>query len=81
MSSEPESLILHMLREMRGEIGDMREQMSTKDDLRTLRADVAADLVALEARLAKEQKETREQIVGLRHTVIEYPPVSSDTGF
>jgi hypothetical protein len=72
MSSEPESLILHMLREMRGEIGDMREQMATKDDLRTLRADVAADLVALEARLAKEQKETREQIVGLRHTVIEY---------
>jgi hypothetical protein len=83
MSSEPESLILHMLREMRAEIGDMRQNMATKDDLnalraelksdmRSLRADVAADFVALEARVAKEQKETREQIVGLRRAVIEY---------
>lgn len=74
--SEPENLILHMLR-------DMRENMATKADLaelrsdlkseiadvrsevRSLRADVASDLLDLEKRLG-------DQIAGLRRSVMEY---------
>ena len=79
MSPEPESLVLQLLRDMRAEIGDMRADigdiratMATKDELRSLRADVASDLIAMEARQAAEHKQTREQIVGLRRAVIEY---------
>jgi hypothetical protein len=70
--TEPENLVLALLRDMRSEMTDMRENMATKDDLsevrsemRSLRADVASDLMALEKRLS-------EQIVGLRRAVMEY---------
>ena len=74
--TEPENLILHMLR-------DIREKMATKDDLaavrselrseiadvrsevRSLRADVASDMLDLEKRLG-------DQISGLRRSVMEY---------
>ena len=79
MSPEPESLILQLLRDMRAEIGDMRSEMATKSDLAdlrsemtSLRADVAADMIALEARQEAQHKQTREQIVGLRRAVVEY---------
>jgi hypothetical protein len=49
--SEPESLILQILREMRAELGEVRSDISqiradfaTKSDLSTFRADVAADM-------------------------------------
>jgi hypothetical protein len=78
--SEPESLILPILREMRAEMGDMRSdirqiraEFATKSDLtseiRTLRADVAADLLS-------NRKKLSEQIVGLRRAVMEYQPPS-----
>lgn len=77
--SEPESLILQILREMRAELGDVRSDIgdirsdigqiradfATKSDMHTLRADVAADLLST-------RKELSEQIVGLRRAVIEY---------
>jgi ribosomal protein L29 len=83
MSSEPEGLILHLLREVRVEIGDMRQQMATKDDLKalrdelksdigSLRADVAADFVTVRHEISTVRKELSEQIVGLRRAVIEY---------
>lgn len=79
MGPEPESLILQLLRDMRAEIGDIRGEMATKSDVAdlrsemgSLRADVASDLLAIEARQANEHKLTREQIVGLRRAVIEY---------
>lgn len=72
MSSEPESLMLQLLRDMRAELGDMRGQMATKDDIanlrsdmNSLRADVAADFIDV-------RKDLGEQIVGLRRAVIEY---------
>ncbi len=71
MAEEPDNLTLRLLR-------DIREQMATKDDLaglatkadladveRTIRADVASDMVLT-------RKELSEQIVGLRRAVIEY---------
>jgi hypothetical protein len=77
--SEPESLILQILREMRAELGDVRSDIgdlrsdigrirtdfATKSDMHTLRADVAADILST-------RKELSEQIVGLRRAVIEY---------
>ena len=81
--TEPENLILHMLR-------DIREKMATKTDLaelrseiadvrsevRSLRADVASDLLDLEQRLGGRidtvEKRLGDQIGGLRRSVMEY---------
>jgi hypothetical protein len=79
MSSEPESLMLQLLRQMRAEIGDLRNEvtdmravMATRDDIaevrsemQSLRADVASDLLVM-------RKETSDQIAGLRRAVVEY---------
>ena len=83
MGEEPESLILQMLRAMRAELSDVRGQMSTKDDLRSLRdelksdmhslrADVGADFIDLRKEIAGVRKELGDQIVGLRRAVIDY---------
>jgi hypothetical protein len=83
MTEEPESLILELLRQMRADLGDVRTdigqiraEFSTKSDLNTLRADVAADMQTLRADVAADllstRKELGEQIVGLRRAVIEY---------
>ena len=64
---------------MRAELGDVRAELggvrsdisqigadfATKSDLRSLRADVASDMLST-------RKELSEQIVGLRRAVIEY---------
>jgi hypothetical protein len=79
MTEEPASLMLELLRQMRAELGDVRSDvsdarsdisqvradMATQSDLRTLRADVAANLLTT-------RKELGEQIVGLRRAVIDY---------
>jgi hypothetical protein len=76
MTEEPASLILELLRQMRAEVAtkaDLAEfatkadlaELATKEELRSLRADVASDLL-----LAR--KELGEQIAGLRRAVIEY---------
>ena len=72
MTEEPASLILELLRQMRAELGDVRSdvsqirtEMATQSDLKTLRADVAADMLTT-------RKELGEQITGLRQTVIDY---------
>ncbi len=77
--TEPENLVLILLRDMRADMGDMRAEMATKSDLakletkiedvrsevHSLRADVASDLMTLEKRL-------EEPINGLRRAVMEY---------
>ncbi|MBL1256402.1 hypothetical protein [Methylocystis sp. Sn-Cys] len=81
MADEPENLVLQLLREMRGEMADMRSEMhgirdglrteirSVRDDLHSeinsLRADVASDFLTIEKRLG-------DQIVGLRRAVVDY---------
>ena len=44
--------------------------MATRSDLKTLRADVAANILTT-------RKQLSEQIVGLRRAVVDYPPPSS----
>ncbi len=77
--SEPENLVLKLLREMRGdisamrgEVGDVREKMATKNDIadvrsevKSLGANVASDLMTMEKRLS-------ERINHLNRAVMEY---------
>lgn len=77
MADEPENLVLKLLREMRGEMADMRSEMhGIRDDLRaeihSLRADVASDLHTLDAKLGAVRKDLSDQIVGLRRAVVDY---------
>ena len=87
MSNEPENLVLELLRGMRAEMASMRDALDTKtatkndvaeirSEMRSLRADVASDLMIMQAKNEAEHKNTRkhvgEQIVGLRRAVIEY---------
>jgi hypothetical protein len=79
VAEQPDNLVLELLRGLRTEIGGLkadvqsvndelkatREEMATKADLNSLRADFASDLLNM-------QKETREQIVGVRRALIEY---------
>ena len=79
MAYEPENLVLALLRGIRAEVVDIKSEMATKSDLadvraelQSLRADVASDLLAMQAQSGAEHKATREVIDGLRRQVFEY---------
>ena len=70
--SEPENLVLKLLRDIRGEITDIHKQMATEDhvadarsEVKSLRADVASDMINLEKRLG-------DRISHLNRAVVEY---------
>ena len=70
MSTEPESLILRMLRDIRAEIGEVRSEMGNgfadlRSEMGSLRVDVAAGIATI-------RKEVTEQVAGLRRAVVEY---------
>jgi hypothetical protein len=74
MPEAPENLVLSLLRDIRGEISDLRSETRSefanvraemRSELRSLRADVASDMIDLEKRL-------NDQIAGLRRAVMEY---------
>ena len=76
---EPENLVLALLRDMRSEMGDMRETMATKGDIaelrsemHSLRADVASDIHRLDAKIEGVRRDLSDQIGGLRRAVMEY---------
>ena len=77
--TEPESLILRILREMRAELGEVRAEVkgfATKSDVEGLGAELRAEMNSLRADVASDilttRKELSEQIVGLRRAVIDY---------
>ena len=74
MPDAPENLVLSLLRDIRGEIGELRSETRSEfanvraevhSEMRSLRADVASDMIDLEKRL-------NAQIAGLRRAVMEY---------
>jgi hypothetical protein len=73
LSQEPESLVLELLRNIRADVArvDGKVEMA-KADMRSLRADIAADFVAVNAGIDSVRKDTGEQIAGLRRAAIEY---------
>ncbi|MBV9286242.1 MAG: hypothetical protein JO288_00210 [Hyphomicrobiales bacterium] len=85
--TEPESLTLRILREMRAEMAtkadldalsaELRAEMATKSDVDALRAEIATMRVEMATKtdLAMQRKELSEQIVGLRRAVMEYHSV------
>ncbi|RBP16745.1 hypothetical protein DFR50_10422 [Roseiarcus fermentans] len=83
--TEPDNLVLALLRDMRSEMADMRANMATKDEVATkgdmadlrsemhsLRADVASDIHRLDAKIEGVRKDLSGQIAGLRRAVVEY---------
>ena len=79
--SEPENLVLKHLREMRGEIGDIRQNMATKKDLaegladvrsdvKSLRADVASDLMTMEKRLSERISHVNSAVIQYHSTTV-----------
>ncbi|MGO9742170.1 MAG: hypothetical protein ACLPN5_11780 [Roseiarcus sp.] len=77
--SEPDNLVLQLLREMRGDIARIEAKIDQKVDaaemrseMRSLRADFASDLHRLDGKIDMTRKELSEQIVGLRRAVTDY---------
>jgi len=70
MIDHPDNLVVRHLRELRSDLVETRADLKT--EMRSLRADVASDLAAMDARSDAAHKSTREQIVGLRRAVTEY---------
>ena len=77
MSPDPQSLVLELLRNIRGDVARVDSKVDSvetklelakaelRSEIQSLRADVAADFIAL-------RKETSEQVAGLRRAVVEY---------
>ena len=70
--TEPENLVLVLLREMRAEMATKADIADVRSEIGSLRADVASDLIRIEANLAKAVKRLVEQIAGIRRAVMEY---------
>lgn len=86
MSTEPESLILQILRQMRAEAvtkadlealrDGLRTELASKTELGALRSELKSDIRSLRADVASDlmtmRKELTDQIVGLRRAVVDY---------
>jgi hypothetical protein len=81
--SEPENLVLKLLREMRGDIGDIRKDLATKSDVAGLKAelkndiaDVRSEVKSLRADVASDfitvEQRLGDRIAHLNRAVIEY---------
>lgn len=81
--SEPENIVLMLLREMRGEVGDIRKDMATKGDVAGLKAelkndiaDVRSEVKSLRADVASDmmtmEKRLSDRITHLNRAVMEY---------
>jgi hypothetical protein len=73
--SEPESLILQILREMRAELATKADLAQVAESVRTEVADLRSEVVEVKSDMLTVRKELGEQIVGRRRAVIDYPPV------
>jgi signal transduction histidine kinase len=70
LSPEPENLVLELLRKIRADVARVDGKVDAvkvelQSEIQSLRADVAADFVAV-------RREMGEQIAGLRQAVVEY---------
>jgi hypothetical protein len=70
MSDEPENLVLQLLRGLRSDMAESKADL--KAEINSLRADVASDMLTQQNQILALQKQTGEQIEGLRQTVVQY---------
>ena len=80
MPPEPENLVLELLRNIRVDVARLDTKIDAvklelRSEIKSLRADVAADFVAVRAEFVAVRKEMSEQIAGLRRAVVEYHSV------
>ena len=75
--SEPENLTLKLLREMRSDVTDIRQNMATKSDIadvrsevNSLRADVASDLILMENRLSERISHVNSAVIQYHSTTV-----------
>jgi len=81
MADQPDNLVLELLRQLRADIAETNGRLDAlrdelKGDMHSLRADVASDLLAMQAKNEADHRATREQVseqvAGLRRAVVEY---------
>ena len=77
LGNEPENLVVELLRNIRAEVAGVRAELAAvktefKSEINLLRADVASDLVLMQAKNTVEHKITRDQVAGLRRAVFDY---------
>src|SRR5271155_1016104 len=87
VAEEPDNLVLELLRALRADIGKVNadgetlktevallraDMASVKFDINTVKGDLTSLRVDVASDLLKMQKETREQIFGVRRAVVEY---------
>jgi tRNA U54 and U55 pseudouridine synthase Pus10 len=79
MSSKPESVMIQLLREMGAEIADIRKNMAdirsvtaAKNELAKLTHDIRSFRATVASDIQVTQKETSDEIAGLRQTVMEH---------
>ena len=79
MADERENLVLELLRGIRADMATKDDFAEVKADIgdvraevHSLRDDVAADLLSMQAKAEADEKATRDQIVGLRRAIVEY---------
>jgi hypothetical protein len=70
MSDEPETLVLQLLRGLRSDMAELKAEL--KAEINSLRAGVASDMLTQQSQILALQKQTGEQIEGLRQTVVQY---------
>jgi hypothetical protein len=77
MNGDLDSLVLEELRGLKGDVAKLNAKLDCmKVGLASLRADVASELRAVRADIASDmlrmERDTRDQIVGLRRAIDEY---------
>ncbi len=72
MSTEPDNLVLQLLRDMRVEMATKTDIADLRSEIGSLRADVASDLIEIRRAIVGTREDLGEQIVGLRRAVVEY---------
>jgi hypothetical protein len=85
LSPEPENLVLELLRSIRADVARVDGKVEAVkvelgSEIRSLRADVAADFVEVRKEFVAVCKEMGEQIAGLRRAVVEYHSAGLATG-
>lgn len=71
MSTEPDNLVLTLLREMRGEMATKADLAATKAEIADLRSELRSQIRDVASDLVVTRKELSEQIVGLRRAMID----------
>jgi hypothetical protein len=72
MSTEPESVILELLRQMRADLASKADLDSVRPEVAEMKSGLLSLRIDVPSDLSSSRKELSERIVGLRRAVIEF---------